>query len=72
MAAKVRISGGEPVVDEPRVLFANRRVLTFDAARDGKRFLIVEDPNPGAQPRFDVVVNWFSAVERKLAEARTP
>jgi serine/threonine-protein kinase len=72
MAAKVRTSGGEPVVGEPRVLFANRRVLAFDAARDGRRFLIAEDPNPGAQPRLDVVVHWFAAVERKLAEARTP
>ena len=53
-----------------RVLFANRRVLAFDAARDGRRFLIAEDPNPGAQPRLDVVVHWFAAVERKLAEAR--
>ena len=31
-----------------------------------------EDPNPGAQPRLDVVVHWFAEVQRKVAEARTP
>ena len=72
LAAPIRARGDELTVGEPKVLFENRRVLAFDAARDGRRFLIAEDPNPGAQPRLDVVVHWFAAVERKLAEARTP
>jgi len=72
LAAPVDTSGDEPKVGEPRVLFENRRVIAYDAARDGKRFLIAEDPNPGAQPRLDVVVHWSAEVQRKVAEARTP
>jgi hypothetical protein len=47
-------------------------VIAFDAARGGRRFLIAEDPNPGARTQLDVVVHWFAEVQRKLAEARTP
>jgi Protein kinase domain/WD40-like Beta Propeller Repeat len=72
LVAPVRANGGELVVGEPEVLFENHRVLAFDAARDGKRFLVAEDPNPGAQTRLDVVVHWFAEVQRKIAEARTP
>jgi hypothetical protein len=72
MAARVRVSGAEPVLGEPRILFENHRVITFDAARDGQRFLVAEDPNPGAQTRLDVVVHWFAEVQGKIAEARTP
>jgi len=72
MAARVRVSGAEPVLGEPRVLFENHRLITFDAARDGQRFLVAEDPNPGAPPRLDVVVHWFDEVQRKVKEARTP
>ena len=72
LAAQVDARGDEPVFGEPRVLFENRRVITFDAARDGRRFLVAEDPNPGALPRLDVVVHWFAEVERRVAEARAP
>jgi eukaryotic-like serine/threonine-protein kinase len=72
LAAPIRARGNELTVGEPKVLFENHRVLAFDAARDGRRFLIAEDPNPGAQTRLDVVVHWFAEVRRKLAEARTP
>jgi len=47
-------------------------VLVFAAARDGKRFLVAEDPDPEAQPRLDVVVHWFAEVRRRVEEARTP
>ncbi len=72
LAAPVRAQGDEIVVGEPKVLFENHRILVFDVARDGKRFLVVEDPNPGAQTRLDVVVNWFAEVQRKVEAARTP
>ncbi|MFI5026381.1 MAG: protein kinase [Solirubrobacterales bacterium] len=72
LAALIRARGNELTVGEPKVLFENHRVIAFDAARDGRRFLIAEDPNPGAQTRLDVVVHWFAEVQRKLAEARTP
>ena len=72
LAAPVRAQGDEIVVGEPKVLFENHRILVFDVARDGKRFLVVEDPNPGAQTRLDVVVNWFAEVQRRVEEARTP
>ncbi len=72
LAAPVSAQGDEIVVGEPKVLFENHRILVFDVARDGKRFLVVEDPNPGAQTRLDVVVNWFAEVQRRVEEARTP
>ncbi|MBK5254458.1 MAG: PD40 domain-containing protein, partial [Vicinamibacteria bacterium] len=72
LAAPIRFKGDEPVIEKPRVLFENRRVLAFDATRDGKRFLIAEDPNPGAQPKLDVVLHWFDEVKRRVAAARTP
>jgi serine/threonine-protein kinase len=72
LAAPIRARANELTVDEPKVLFENHRVLAFDAARDGKRFLIAEDPNPGAQPILDVVVHWSAEVQRKVVEARTP
>src|SRR5262249_16648593 len=72
LAASIRASGDEIVVGEPKVLFDNHRVAWFDAARDGKRFLVAEDPNPGVRSRLDVVVNWFAEVERNIAAARAP
>jgi serine/threonine-protein kinase len=72
VATSVRLNGNEIVAGQPRVLFENRRVWAFDAARDGKRFLIAEDPNPGARPGINVIVNWFAEVKRKIEEARTP
>jgi len=72
LAAPIRARGEDLVVGEPKVLFENRRVIAFDAARDARRFLIAEDPNPGAQTRLDVVVHWTAEVQRKITEARTP
>jgi len=41
-------------------------------ARDAKRLLVAEDPNPGEQTRLDVVIEWAAEVRRKLEEAGTP
>lgn len=38
--------------------------------RDGKRFFVAENPNPGMSSHLDLVVNWFSEVNRKVQEAR--
>ena len=72
LAAAVSAKGDELVADQPKVLFANHRVIAFDVARDGKRFLVAEDPNPAAQPGLDVVVHWSAEVRRKVREAATP
>ena len=72
LAATVSEKGDEFVVGQPRVLFANHRVLAFDVTRDGKRFLVAEDPNPDEQARLDVVVNWSAEVRRKVEDAGTP
>jgi hypothetical protein len=47
-------------------------VIAFDVARDGKRLLVAEDPNPGVQTRLDFVVQWSAEVRRKVEEAGTP
>jgi hypothetical protein len=72
LAAPVGAKGDEFSSGAPRVLFDNHEVIAYDAARDGKRFLVAEDPNPGAQTRLDVVVHWLADVRRKVEEARTP
>jgi serine/threonine-protein kinase len=72
MSAPVVVEGDELVVGTPKILFENHRISTFDASRDGKRFLVAEDPNPGAQTRLDVAVNWGAEVKRKVREAKAP
>ena len=72
LAAQVGDKDGELVAAPPKVLFANHRVFAFDVSRDGKRFLVVEDPNPGEQARLDVVLNWSADVRRKVEETGTP
>ena len=72
LAAAVSAKGDELVAGPPNVLCANHRVIAYDVARDGKRFLVAEDPNPAAQPGLDVVLNWSAEVRRKVKEAATP
>ncbi|MDP9194509.1 MAG: protein kinase, partial [Acidobacteriota bacterium] len=72
LAAPVNGKGDELVAGQPKVLFTNHRVFAYDVARDGKRLLVAEDPNPAAQPGLDVVVNWSAEVRRKVEEAATP
>jgi hypothetical protein len=57
---------------QPQVLFANRRVIAYDVARDGRRLLVAENPNPEARGQLDVVVHWSDELSRKVAEAETP
>ncbi len=71
-AVPVGSKGEDFVVGAPRALFETHQILAYDVARDGKRFLVAEDPNPAAQPALDVAVNWFAEVRRKVREARAP
>jgi serine/threonine-protein kinase len=70
LAVPVGAKGEEFTVGDPKVLFENHEIFSFAATKDGKRFIAAENPNPGAQPRLDIVVNWFAEVRRKLQEAR--
>jgi serine/threonine-protein kinase len=70
LAVPVGAKGEEFVVGDPKVLFENHEIFSFAAAKDGKRFIAAENPNPGAQPRLDIVVNWFAEVRRKVQEAK--
>jgi Tol biopolymer transport system component/tRNA A-37 threonylcarbamoyl transferase component Bud32 len=72
MAVAVEPQGETFRVDTPKVLFENHEIYTYDATRDGKRFFVIENPNPGASSHLDVVVNWFSEVKRKVQESRVP
>lgn len=71
-AAPVSMKGEELVVGAPKVLFDTHQIFFYDVTRDGKRFLVAEDPNPGAQPRLEVAVNWFAEVARRVREAKAP
>jgi serine/threonine-protein kinase len=64
-------------METPKVLFrgayvtAGGVVSTWDISPDGKRFLMIKDPNPAAtvagRPRkISVVVNWFEELKRRV------
>jgi hypothetical protein len=72
MAVPLRASADSLVMGTPKVLFENHRIVAYDASPDGRRFLVAEDPTRAAEPRLDVVVNWFGEVERKATEGHTP
>jgi len=69
-AAPVDAKGDDFVAGDPKVLFENHEIFSFAAANDAKRFIAAENPNPGAQPRLDIVLNWFADVRRKVEEAK--
>jgi len=64
--------GDELHVGAPKVLFENHEAFFFDVTRDGKRFLVAENPDVGASLHLDVVVNWYSDVQRRVQEAKAP
>ncbi len=72
LAAPVSSAKDEFAAGAPRTLFENHEIFAFDVAHDGKRFIVAEDPNPGAQTRLNMTINWFSEVKRKLREAKAP
>ena len=70
IAVPVGVKGEEFVAGDPKVLFENHEIFSFAVAKDAKRFIAAENPNPGAQPRLDIVLNWFAEVRRKVQEAK--
>jgi hypothetical protein len=72
LAAPVIEKDADVVAGQPKLLFDHPRILAFDVASDGKRLLVAEDPNPGAQTRLDVVTQWSAEVQRKLADVGKP
>jgi len=72
MAVSVEPQGDDFRVGTPKVLFENHEIYYYDVTRDGKRFFVAENPNPGLSSHLDVVVNWVSEVRRKVQEAKAP
>jgi serine/threonine-protein kinase len=70
LAVPVGAKGDEFVAGDPKVLFENHEIFSFAATKDGKRFIASENPTPGAEPRLDIVLNWFAEVRRKVGEAK--
>ena len=70
MAVAVEPQGEDVRVGTPKVLFENHEIYWYDVTRDGKRFCVAENPNPGMSSHLDLVVHWFSEVNRKVQEAR--
>jgi hypothetical protein len=61
--------GSEP--GRPRLL-ATLRTSLWDVAPDGKRVLVVTDPDPEANPAtVQVVMNWFDELRQKTAPSLT-
>jgi hypothetical protein len=60
--------GSEP--GRPRAL-ASLGTSLWDVAPDGKHFLVVTDPDSGADPAtVHVVMNWFEELRHKTASSR--
>lgn len=72
MAVSVETQGEEFHAGTPRALFESHEIYYYDVARDGRRFFVAENPNPGMSSHLDVVVNWFSEVKRKVQESKGP
>jgi hypothetical protein len=44
------------------------RLAGFDVSRDGERFVMVRQSDPGgSQPSVEVIINWFGELARKQA-----
>jgi serine/threonine-protein kinase len=71
LAAPVTATAGEISVGAPKLLFTNHEIFAFDVTPDGMRFIVLENPNIGAQAALDLVVNWFSEVRRKMKDAKS-
>jgi len=72
MAVAVEPRGEDLAVGTPKVLFENHEIYWYDVARDGKRFFVAENPNPGMGSHLDIVLSWSSEVKRKVQEAKAP
>jgi len=65
----VPVSIGETfTAGKPRSLFSGRYAFdllhNYDVSPDGKRFLMIQEDEEAARPRFHVILNWFDELER--------
>jgi Tol biopolymer transport system component/predicted Ser/Thr protein kinase len=53
---------------KPALLFSGRYAFDllhdYDVSPDGQRFLMIQEDEEASRPRFHVVLNWFSELER--------
>ena len=48
----------------PTILFERPNMLSYDAAPNGNRFLVIENNIESAPTEIHVVVNWFDELNR--------
>ncbi len=53
----------------PRALFSKPDLQYFDVEPDGEHFVLVETPEPTTRTSLGVVVNWFSRISPRFAQA---
>lgn len=58
--------GPQPRLGVPRLLTQTRLGTTFDAAPDGKHFLVELAPGPPQQQMIGGITDWFSELRQKL------
>jgi serine/threonine-protein kinase len=67
MAVPVR-TGDTFTAGKPALLFSGRYAFDllhdFDVSPDGRRFLMIQEDEEASRPRFHIVLNWFSELER--------
>jgi serine/threonine protein kinase/Tol biopolymer transport system component len=66
MAVSVDISGPEPKIGAPRVLFASPYQGTGDIAPDGRFLLVKRTPQESPSRFIELVFNWFGELQEKV------
>ena len=77
MSVAVNGSGRTFQYDQPRELFKDvfavrPTISMYDVAPDGKRFVMVQNTNPGTpgETHLTLVFNWFEELKARLASRR--
>jgi Tol biopolymer transport system component len=66
MAVSVDLSGEEPRIGTPRVLFPSRFQGEGDIAPDGRFFLLKWTPEESRSRTIELVMNWFDELQTKV------
>ena len=66
MAVSVHLSGEEPRIGTPRVLFPSPYQGEGDVAPDGRFFLLKQTPEESRSRAIELIINWFDDLETKM------
>jgi hypothetical protein len=70
MAVSVDLSGEEPQIGTPRVLFPSPYQGEGDVSPDGRFFLLKQTPEESRSRAIELIINWFDDLEMKNEAVR--